>query len=149
MATKKRAVTYIVQVVLLAIVVTALTVLLYSYFQTWIGEKTGAAKGPEGMLVIEAGYFDGVDSFVLYVRNDGGAPVLIERAYITAPNGTVGVVDTTGGLTVVNNPLEPGQYTTVKINATAAGITNIGQDEVYTIKLVAGDGSEATISIRT
>jgi hypothetical protein len=148
-----RAVSYLLAVVLVAVITIALGVTLYAYYNGWIGSKTAAATGPEGVLVVESGYLDnstGSPEFVLFVRNDGKAPVKIERAYITAPNGTVvpvasiTVTDLSGNTNITT--LNPGSVAKVAVGTT--GLI-INPDEVYTIKVVAHDGSEAVTTIRT
>lgn len=138
-----KAVSYLIAVVLVALVTVALGVALYAHFHGWIAEKAGSARAPEGVLVVETAYYNSTSTeFVLYVRNDGKAPVTIDRGYVTLPDGTVRYK------TGLNTPVKPGEVVTIKINATELGIS-VGADEVYTIKLVALDGSETTTSIRT
>jgi flagellin-like protein len=151
-----KAISPVVATILLILIAVAASIFIYQFIITWTGETT-AVKEPEGALVVELASFenDTADQdttigelFVFWVRNDGRAPVYIDRVYVTLPDGTVVYVNATNGLDVADNPINVGEVDKVVVNATKAGI-DVEQDTVYTFKIVAKDGSFVTVSVRT
>ena len=138
---RRSGVSYLITVVLMTLVAVALGTLLYAYFSGWIGSRTGSLAGPVGVLSAEEAYYSDSDtSFYVYVRNDGVGTVQIMRAYITAPDGTVHFKDiSSGGYTVA-----PGSTVLVKVPADDFSVTS----GVWTIKLVADDGSSVTVTVK-
>ena len=110
------------------------------------------------------------------MRNDGATSVNITRAYITAPNGTVYVTNCTNikdlqqqdgeiAFCVTNSTGYParipsdGSSVIVRISYYKKG-NNVwthesfpgavkGGGQVYNVKLIASDGSEVTVNVKT
>ena len=139
---KRRAgVSYLITVVLMTLVAVALGTLLYAYFSGWVGSRTGTLAGPVGVLSVEEAYYNATNAtFFVYVRNDGVGAVQIVRAYITAPDGTVYLQDISAG----NYVVAPGTTILVRVPTTGITVTT----GVWTIKLVADDGSSVTTTVK-
>ncbi len=139
---RRSGVSYLITVVLMTLVAVALGTLLYAYFSGWIGSRTGSLAGPVGVLSVEEAYYDSANTqFVVYVRNDGVGTVTIENAYVTAPDGTVYTASNIG------TDVAPGSTATVTLSTTTLGITTVNSG-IWTIKLVANDGSSVTTTVR-
>jgi len=135
----KKGVSYLVTVVLMTLIAVALSTLLYAYFSGWIGEKTGVS-GPVGALSVDAAYANTSSNkitFNLYVRNSGTGNVTINKALVTAPNGTVIEVAPSGDTTIA-----PGNTGKIRIDVTSSS------KGLWTIKLLGDDGSAATVNVR-
>ncbi|RLE86625.1 MAG: hypothetical protein DRN04_19210 [Thermoprotei archaeon] len=167
----RKGISPIVATTLLILVAIATGIVIYVFATGWVGTRLAETTGPRAVLVVESAYYNGTD-FVLYVRNDGTAIVNITRAYITAPDGTVYVTNSTSPATYNNNGIiiyvsnTTGYPAQIPANgnpvAVAIGYYNAsngdkdefpgaskGSGQVYTIKLVASDGSEVTVKVRT
>ncbi len=139
---RRSGVSYLITVVLMTLVAVALGTLLYAYFSGWVGSRTGTLAGPVGVLSAEEAYYNNTD-FIVYVRNDGVGTVKIVRAYLTAPDGTVYFADISGN----NYEVSPGTSVMVVIDPGSAGITSVSNG-IWTIKLVADDGSSVTVTVK-
>jgi len=138
---RRSGVSYLITVVLMTLVAVALGTLLYAYFSGWIGSRTGTLAGPVGVLSAEEAYYNSTDTnFYIYVRNDGVGTVQVVRAYITAPDGTVYFKDISSG----NYSVAPGSTVLVKVPTTGITVTT----GIWTIKLVADDGSSVTVTVK-
>lgn len=138
---RRSGVSYLITVVLMTLVAVALGTLLYAYFSGWIGSRTGTLAGPVGVLSAEEAYYNSTSgNFTIYVRNDGVGNVQIVRAYLTAPDGTVHLVD----ISTDNYVVAPGSI--VRVEVPTAGITVT--TGIWTIKLVADDGSSVTVTVK-
>ncbi|RLG76738.1 MAG: hypothetical protein DRO12_03975 [Thermoprotei archaeon] len=132
----------VISSVLLILVALAAGLVIYAYVTGWMGGRLTGETGPQAILVIEEAYYNG-SHFILWVRNDGGVPVNITRAYITDPNGTVVFVD----LSDDGYEVKPGNVTDVHIDASEAGI-DVQSGYTYEIKLVGSDGSTVSTPVR-
>ena len=176
----RKGISPIVATVLLILIAIATGIVIYVFAAGWVGTRLAGTSGPQAVLVVESAYYNGTN-FILYVRNDGAASVNITRAYITAPDGTVYVTNSTN----LKDELESGPKTNVSIiyvtdntgyparipNDGSSVIVTIGYykynntgnewkhesfpnaikggGQVYNIKLVASDGSEVTVNVKT
>ena len=139
----KKAVTYLVSIVLMTLIAVALSTLLYAYFSGWIGART-AATGPVGALSIDEAYYNS-NQVVLFVRNAGSGNVTITNAYIDFNNGTIRSYNTSNGGITGQTELAPG--TTGKITISTVHITS--STHLITVKIVGSDGSQAVVQIKT
>ncbi len=143
----RKGISPIIATVLLILIAIATGVVIYAFMAGWIGTRFSATSGPQAVLIVESGYWNGTH-FILYVRNDGSRNTNITRAYIEYPNGTVYLVNK-NDITDINGhtaPLIPANGTAIEV--LIKGPTDIQQGVVYTIKLVGNDGSEVTTRIR-
>lgn len=143
MMKRRSGVSYLITVVLMTLVAVALGTLLYAYFSGWVGSRTGSISGPVGVLSVEEAYYNGTApdyDFYIYVRNDGVGSVQIVRAYVTAPNGSVTFVDLSSG----NYVVAPGTTILVKVDLGNSALAS----GVWTIKLVADDGSSVATTVK-
>ncbi|MEB3756877.1 MAG: hypothetical protein GSR79_08505 [Desulfurococcales archaeon] len=174
MGKNRKAVSYLVSIVLMTLIAVALSTLLYAYFSGWIGQRT-SATGPVGALSIDEAYShlstvtngnekENYTIFILFVRNSGTGSTQISSAFLELPNGTV--IQAIGNQTHIDglqgNPyanftkltIQPGESKEINItvNATALGLdhgTYKGEYKgLWNIKLIGDDGSTVTTDVR-
>ena len=153
----RKGISPIIATVLMILIAIATGIIVYTFATGWVGSRFSEATGPQAVLVVESGSYNGTH-FILYVRNDGTSNVNITRAYITHPNGTVVTAyypPANGQLNVTTHDnksvLVPANGTAVEVvigNFTRYDPSFVSDGQVYTIKLVATDGSEVTVRVR-
>jgi len=153
----RKGISPIVATVLMILIAIATGIVVYTFAAGWVGSRFSEATGPQAVLVVESGSYNGTH-FILYVRNDGASNVNITRAYITHPNGTVVIAyypPANGQLSVTTQDnksvLVPANGTAVEVvigNFTKYDSSFVSRGQVYTIKLVATDGAEVTVRVR-
>jgi len=172
----RKGISPIVATVLLILIAIATGIVIYAFAAGWVGTRLAGTSGPRAILIVESAYYNGTD-FILYVRNDGATGVNITRAYITVPNGTVYVTNCTNiedlkerqegkiAFCVTNSTGYParipsnGSSVIVRISYYCKGNNGWthesfpgavkGGGQVYNIKLIASDGSEVTVNVKT
>ena len=170
----RKAISPIIATVLLILIAIATGIVIYAFAAGWVGTRFSEATGPQAILVIESAYYNGSTTnpyFVLYVRNDGTVNVNISGAYITSPEGTITYFNATTskrefssianiyGVFAMNRTyfdapvkiypaLIPANGSAVKIIIALNDELSVSRGSVYTIKLVATDGSTVTIRVR-
>jgi len=153
----RKGISPIIATVLMILIAIAAGITVYTLATGWVGGRFSEATGPQAILVVESGSYNG-SHFILYVRNDGTSNVNITKAYITHPNGTVVVAfypPVNGRLNVTTHDnksvLVPANGTAVEVvigNFTEYDQSFVSEGQVYTIKLVATDGAEVTVRVR-
>ena len=171
----RKAVSYLVSIVLMTLIAVALSTLLYAYFSGWIGART-AATGPVGALSIDEAYShlstvtnnngenENYTIFIIYARNSGSGSTQISSVLLKLPNGTIiqalsnqDNINGTHGNPYANFTkvtIQPGESKEVNItvNATALGLdhgTYKGEYRgLWNIKLIGDDGSTVTTDVR-
>jgi hypothetical protein len=135
---QKLGTSYLIAVVVMTLVAISLSVLLYAYFSGWIGSREGTLSRPIGLLQVEKAFYNQTDNaFYVEVRNDGSGPVRITHAYVIEPDGTTTRIN----LTSNNYRVSPGEVILVKVPY------NVIIGSIYTIKIVADDGSVVTTNV--
>jgi len=153
----RKGISPIIATVLLILIAIATGIVIYAFATGWIGGRLNQGSGPQAVLVVETGYWDKDNNlFVLYVRNDGGAPANITRAYITDPNGNVYYIDVShissdaslakagSGQGVI---VTPGNVNTTAIYYGATSLS-VQSGYAYKVTIVSTDGSEVSYTIR-
>ena len=161
MKTLRKGISPIIATVLLILIAIATGIVIYAFATGWIGGRLNQGSGPQAVLVVETGYWNDTNpsngnvSFVLYVRNDGGAPANITRAYITEPDGTIHYINTTyisdkftkaiggQGSGVV---IDPGNVSRVVV--WYDDLFTVQKGYAYKITLVSSDGAEVSYTVR-
>ena len=154
----RKGISPIIATVLLILIAIATGIVIYAFATGWIGGRLNQGSGPQAVLVVETGYWNGSTSetFVLYVRNDGGAPANITRAYITDPNGNVYYISTqyissTASLATTGSGqgviVTPGNVNTTVIYYGATSLS-VQSGYAYKITIVSSDGSEVSYTVR-
>ncbi len=140
----KRGISPIVATVLLILVAIATGLVIYAFAAGWVGGRLSEETGPQALLVVEEAYYDdGNDDFIVWVRNDGGTPTDIVRAYIAAPDGSVDSLD----LSAAGYTVDPGDVVEVTLDVNATTIT-VYSGYTYKLTLVGSDGSEVSTTVR-
>ncbi len=137
----RKGISPIIATVLLILIAIAAGIVIYAFATGWIGGRLNEGSGPQAVLVVETGYWNGKNAFVLYVRNDGGVVANITRAYITNPDGSIDKVDINNGKGVAINPGNVAEVDVKNQTIVIAGYT-------YKITLVSTDGAEVTYTVR-
>ena len=137
----RKGISPIIATVLLILIAIAAGIVIYAFATGWIGGRLNEGSGPQAVLVVETGYWNGKNAFVLYVRNDGGVVANITRAYITNPDGSIDKVDINSGKGVAINPGNVAEVDVQNQTIVIAGYT-------YKITLVSTDGAEVTYTVR-
>ncbi len=156
MKTLRKGISPIIATVLLILIAIAAGIVIYAFATGWIGGRLNQGSGPQAVLVVETGYWNSTNSsFVLYVRNDGGAPANITRAYITDPDGNVYYVDTPYiASNFVNLSINPGKgviITPGNVNKTVIyypSSLTVQRGYAYKVTLISSDGAEVTYTVR-
>lgn len=152
----RKGISPIIATVLLILIAIATGIVIYAFATGWIGGRLNQGSGPQAVLVVETGYWDKDNNlFVLYVRNDGGAPANITRAYITEPSGDIHFIETKYISSDQNDAtngegkgvvINPGDVSTVYIYYDTSLTVQTGY--AYKITLVSADGSEVSYTVR-
>jgi len=138
---RRKAISPVIATLLLIVIAIVAGIAVYGFVTGWIGgttKSTGSQKGSLALDYAEADASGATGVIKAYVRNVGGVAVKITEAYIESPNGTVEQVT---GLAVT---IDPQQVALVTINS--ANAFTVGY--VYTVKLVASDGTSLVFSVR-
>ncbi len=154
----RKGISPIIATVLLILIAIAVGIVVYAFAAGWIGSRFSEAAGPQAILAIESSYYNGTH-FILYVRNDGAINVNITAAYITHPNGTTVPAFWPPAPDQLNVTTPNNKSVLVPANGTAVAVTIgdftkygngafVSSGNVYTIKLVATDGSTVTVRVR-
>ena len=146
----RRAVSYLVTVVLMTLIAVALSTLLYAYFSGWIGQRT-TATGPVGALSIDtaAAYVNSTSiTFKLYIRNSGVGDVVINEAILAMPNGTrLKAPDPSLGIQMNTPPIHPGSAGELTITVSKDILKPGSYNGWWNIKALGDDGSLVDIRI--
>ncbi len=147
---RRRGISPIVATALLILVVVAIGLMIHAFASGWVGGRLSEGVGVQTLLVVEEEYVDVVgDEFHLWIRNEGGIPTTIVRAYITYPNGSVFMVRAAGGAIYSVPPsdltLDPGEVLHIIVEAPA----DLVSDQIYRVTVVSSDGSKASTTVRT
>ncbi len=153
----RKGISPIIATVLLILIAIATGIVIYAFATGWIGGRLNQGSGPQAVLVIETGYWNSSDkNFVLYVRNDGGAPANVTRAYITDPDGNVYFIDTkyisnsyslASGGSGKGVEITPGNVNETLIYYGGTALT-VQKGYAYKITLVSSDGAEVSYTVR-
>lgn len=153
----RKGISPIIATVLLILIAIATGIVIYAFATGWIGGRLNQGSGPQAVLVVETGYWNSSDkNFVLYIRNDGGAPANITRAYITDPSGNVYFIDAShistsysaaSGGTGTGVVVTPGNVNKVLIYYGGTSLT-VQSGYAYKITVVSADGSEVSYTVR-
>jgi len=154
--TLRKGISPIIATVLLILIAIATGIVIYAFATGWIGGRLNQGSGPQAVLVVETGYWNSTGkTFVLYVRNDGGAPANITRAYITDPDGNVYFIPTSNiSSTTTVATQGNGKGVVVipgNVNETVIyydGTLTVQKGYAYKITLVSSDGAEVSYTVR-
>ena len=133
----------IVAAVLLIVVAVIGAVLVYLWFAGYITKSTSQAEqlAASEKLKIEGAKLTTGGDVELYIRNLGGAPVIIDTIYVFTP-GTVTPVCYAEGLTYTVNP-----GAVYRLVGTISGCSGITAGNDYVIKIVTARGTEAAVTV--
>ncbi len=153
----RKGISPIIATVLLILIAIATGIVIYAFATGWIGGRISETSGPQAVLVVETGVWNSTGyNFALYVRNDGGIPANITRAYITDPNGNVYLIPTANISDTYTNATSgggkgavvyPSNITTVYIYV-GKSKPAVQTGYSYKIKLISTDGSEVVYVVR-
>jgi flagellin-like protein len=136
----RKGVSPIIAVLLLILIAIAAGVMTYAFVAGWIGSTTKTTTVAQGQLAIDFAELDvGAGTAVIYVRNIGGVPVTINNIYVEDTSGSLMTLYST------SISLNPGNVATISFSISGTGISD---GDVYTIRVVAEDGSTAVVSVR-
>jgi len=147
MKIKTRGLEPIVAAVLLIVVAVIGAALVYLWFAGYVTKATSQAESMAASekLKIEAASLtaagDGSGTVTLYIRNLGGDPVKLQRAYVFKP-GSTNVLCTD---TITADPIQPGLMSIITANLPATCGITAGYD--YVIKVVTQKGTEFAVTV--
>ena len=139
---KYRAIDPVVATLILIIVAVVAGVTAYSFVTGFIAQTTTQAQSPSTIIIDGAELDDSDNSATIKVRNIGQKSTSISAVYILNASD-LSLVDSDLSPTGGSN-IDPGSVAEV----TADGLNNIQANNWYIVKVVADDGSSATLKVK-
>jgi flagellin-like protein len=130
----KKGVSPIIATLLLIVIAVAAAVVTYAFVTGFIGTATTNANQP-GQMSVDSYQITGPNAVIAYVRNTGTKNLNVTTAYLD------GLIAT--GIPATGVPLSTGIVGTL----TLGGGVNLDNGASHTLRIVAADGTQVSISI--
>ena len=159
MASKRKGVSPIIAVLLLILIAIAAGVMVYAFVAGWVGSATSSTTVAQGQLSVDFADANATaGNITVYIRNVGGVTVNIDGIYVsvaggselpwnnvTNASGTGFYAKDTYPSTFGNLTITPGQVVPIIIHYNA---NVLSEGQLYTVKLVAKDGTTYVFSVK-
>ena len=142
---KRKGVSPIIAVLLMILIAIAAGIMVYAFIAGWIGGATAGTTVVQGQLTVDFATAN-TTNITIFVRNVGGVQVRLEAIYVTAANGSL--IYTNTSLAKADLTINPGEVINFTIPFKGDDPINLEVGNVYTVRLVASDGSTLVFSVR-